>query len=628
MAGVMAPSELAAATWTVDALFASGLCDSVPGHFQCQTIQAAVTAAGAGDTVNVNAGTYDEDVTVSTSLSLLGAGAGSTTIRGVIGGPSSSTVRVNAGNVTIAGFTITRLGNTVAEWDLALNMAGISIQSVPPGAVIRDNVLTHNRTGIDVNNSSGHTIRNNVITDNRTGMILRNVTDDLTVVENEITNNWTLGVLFLDASGGTNVPPQSALGSTFRNNALSGSWYGQIVDRQAGVSLPAPGSTNLKSFSGNWLGTTSPVFSAANSTEPGYSALIPVEFGGTAVPPGGQPDILGAASANVDFTPFLDSGTDSNLETAGGRGTAGFQGDPSSLWVTATGAQTGVTGRIQEGIDLVSGSSMTINVVAGTYTGSPDVTGKSITLAPGAGPAQVTITGDLLLTGGTTLAMKLNGATPGSGHDQLVINGSGAVDLAGATLRLSLGFTPVPGTAFTIVDDDLADPVAGTFAGLAEGATLSVSGRDLAISYVGGTGNDVTLTDLGPTPVPTTTTLTAVPNPASPGAQVTLTATVAPSPGTVGTVQFLDGGVAIGGCPAVPLAGGVASCTTPPVTQGTHTLTAVYSGGGAFLGSTSSAVTLAVGEAAVPALNGAGLAILIGLVAAAGALSLASRSFS
>ncbi len=243
-------------------------------------------------------------------------------------------------------------------------MTGISIQSVPSGVVVRDNVITHNRTGIDIS------------------------------------------------------------------------------------------STNLKDFSGNRLGTTSPVFSSANSAEPGYSAQIPVEFGGTAVAPGGQPDVLGAASANVDLTPYLDSGTDTNVETAGGRGTTGFQGDQSSLGVTAASAQTGATGRIQEGINLVAGSSMTVNVVAGTYTGSPDLTGKSITLAPSGGPAQETMTGNFVLTAGTTLAMELNGTTPGSGHDQLVINGNGVVNPGGASLSLSLGFTPAAGSVFTIIVHD------------------------------------------------------------------------------------------------------------------------------------------------------------------------------
>ena len=141
---------------------------------------------------------------------MLGAGAGSTNIRGPIGGPGT-TVQITASNVTVAGFTITRLGNNTTDWNNpGLNTAGIAIQGLSiTGALIRDNVFTGNRTGIDINNSGGHTIRNNVIDFNRTGMIFRNQTDQMTVVENFITNNWTVGVLFLDASGGTNSPVQT-----------------------------------------------------------------------------------------------------------------------------------------------------------------------------------------------------------------------------------------------------------------------------------------------------------------------------------------------------------------------------------------------------------------------------------
>jgi hypothetical protein len=161
------------------------------------------------------------------------------------------------------------------------------------------------------------------------------------VVENFITNNWTVGIVFLDGSGGTNSPVQTARHSTFSNNNLSGNWYGQIVDRQSGGSLPAPG-TILKNFRGNWFGTATPVVTTANSTEPGYAAQIPVAFGGTATPPGGQPDIEGPASANFKIDPLLTVGTDTNIQTTPGRGTNGFQGvtntvvvEPSSLhgWV-------------------------------------------------------------------------------------------------------------------------------------------------------------------------------------------------------------------------------------------------------------------------------------------------------
>ena len=330
------------------------------------TIQSAIDAATAGDVITVDAGTYNEDVTINKTLKITGAEAATTKITGPIGG-SGSTVSIAANNVEISGFTITRDGNNTTDWnDPNLNAAGIAIQGTTiTGASIHDNIFMGNRTGIDINSSSGHTIHNNVITDNRTGLIFRNQTDNITFVENEVTDNWTVGILFLDASGGTNSPLQTALNSTFFNNNISGNWYGQIVDRQSGGSIPTPGTTNLKNFSGNWFGTNIPVVTTANSSEPGYPSLIPVEFGGTATAPGGQPDIAGPASANFDFTPYLNSGTDVNVETTSGRGTFGFQGSFSHLWVTADGSQTSTTGRVQEGVDLVSGS--TVNITAGTF---------------------------------------------------------------------------------------------------------------------------------------------------------------------------------------------------------------------------------------------------------------------
>jgi CSLREA domain-containing protein len=297
------------------------------------TVQGGVNGVAPGGIVNVYDGTYLEDVTISSNgTRLLGFGPGVKTISGAIGGPSAATITVAASNVTIAAFTITRQGNNTTDWNNAgLNSTGISIQGLSlSGTLIRDNVLTGNRTGIDVNNSNNHTIRNNTIDNNRTGMIFRNQTEGFTVVENFVTNNWTVGILFLDASGGTNSPVQSAVGSVFNNNDLSGNWYGQVVDRQTGGSLPAPNTTNLKNFRGNWFGNTSPIVTTANSVEPGYAAQIPVIYGGSSTAPGGQPDIAGPASANIKYIPFLQSGTDTNVETVAGRGTNGFQGIPSA----------------------------------------------------------------------------------------------------------------------------------------------------------------------------------------------------------------------------------------------------------------------------------------------------------
>ena len=129
-------------------------------------------------------------------------------------------------------------------------------------------------------------------------------------------------------------PPQSAHNSTFSNNDLSDNWYGQIVDRQSGGSIPAPGTTNLKNFRGNWFGTATPSVTTMDSMEPGYAAQIPVEFGGTATNPGGQPDVEGPASDNFKIDPVLTDGTDTNIETTPGRGTNGFQGVANAVVVS------------------------------------------------------------------------------------------------------------------------------------------------------------------------------------------------------------------------------------------------------------------------------------------------------
>lgn len=282
------------------------------------SIQSAINDAQtlAGHTLSLGALTYVEDVSVTKGVTIQGSGYNSTTVSGPIGG-AGATFIVGTTGVIMDGMTITREGNNTTDWsNPGLNNAGVSIQGLTVSAEIRNCKITGNRSGIDINNSTGNNIHNNIITFNRTGLIFRNQTDNTQLVENEISDNWTVGVLFLDASGGSNVPVQSALNSNFNNNTIFGNWYGQVVDRQSGGSLPAPGTTNLKNFGCNWYGSTTPIVSAANSSEPGYAAQIPVAYGGAAVAPGGQPDILGPASANITFEAYLVNGTDDDgMET-------------------------------------------------------------------------------------------------------------------------------------------------------------------------------------------------------------------------------------------------------------------------------------------------------------------------
>jgi hypothetical protein len=479
------------------------------------SINTGIAGALTGGTVQVAAGTYTEDVTVNKTVKVLGAGPTGTTVFGTKGDATNSTFIIAANNVELSGFTITRQGNNPADWYGAngtLNTAGLSIQSSPTGTNIHDNLFVGNRTGIDINNSSGHSIHNNVLDNNRTGLIFRNQTDNITFVENNVTNSWTVGIVFLDGSGGTNTPVQTALNSSFFNNNFSGNWYGSIVDRQSGGSLPAPGTTSLKNFSGNWFGTAAPVVTTANSAELGYDASpIPVLYGGAGTPPGGQPDIAGPASANFDYTPLLAGGGDTNVQTTPGRGTYGFQGNFSVLNVSAASAQAGAASKIQEAIDLIAAGG-TLSIPAGTYPGSVNVnkalsingtftvggtfttSAAGVVVSPGYSPGIIN-TGNLSFGSGTTVNMELNGVVAGTNYDQF--NAAGTVNISpGVTLNATVGYSPGAGDSYTIINNDGGDAVTGTFAGLPDGTVFFVGANSLRIDYDGGDGNDVVITSV------------------------------------------------------------------------------------------------------------------------------------
>ena len=120
-------------------------------------------------------------------------------------------------------------------------------------------------------------------------------------------------------------------------------------------------------------------------------------------------------------------------------------------------------------------------------------TGTSV-LAPGINSPGMMHTNFLLLSSGNTVQIDLQGTTADTEYDQMVVCKSGSVDLASATLSLTSTITPASGTVFTIIDNqDNSLPIIGTFSGLAEGAVITLNGSTYQISYVGGTGNDVTL---------------------------------------------------------------------------------------------------------------------------------------
>jgi len=199
--------------------------------------------------------------------------------------------------------------------------------------------------------------------------------------------------------------------------------------------------------------------------------------------------------------------------------------------VSSYGGPTMVTAGTLQLNSSIATSAVTVE--GGTLSGGGEVSGglrnisQSLTLTDGAvspgntpGTTNVLTTGPVTLAGGT-YGVDVGDASTGSRYDQLAVTGSVTLDGAGLVVKPVPSNPPSPGQEFIIVDNDGADAVVGTFAGLPEGATVMAGSTELRISYVGGDGNDVTLTAAAPEP-PTITSITPNYGPAEGDMMVTI----------------------------------------------------------------------------------------------------------
>ena len=69
-----------------------------------------------------------------------------------------------------------------------------------------------------------------------------------------------------------------------------------------------------------------------------------------------------------------------------------------------------------------------------------------------------------------------------------------------ASLAVTSGYAASVTDTFVIIENDGADPVVSTFAGLPNGMGMTIGGQDFWIYYDGGTGNDVVLSRSAPPP--------------------------------------------------------------------------------------------------------------------------------
>ncbi len=176
-----------------------------------------------------------------------------------------------------------------------------------------------------------------------------------------------------------------------------------------------------------------------------------------------------------------------------------------------------------------------IDVSGGTLSGTGTVGAMSVeqaAVSPGDGtaPGILNVQGSADFAGNfddeegqefSTFTVQLNGSAPGTGYSQL--NVSGAVNLAEVNLNPSLGFTPTDAEQFTIIKSTA--PIVGTFQGLPEGGSLTIGNTAFTISYDGGDGDDVVLTQATAAAAPVVTGISPSSGPTAGGTAVAITGT-------------------------------------------------------------------------------------------------------
>jgi len=217
--------------------------------------------------------------------------------------------------------------------------------------------------------------------------------------------------------------------------------------------------------------------------------------------------LAGAGRVNLGFASLRAGGNNADTTYSGvisGIILAGFTKEGSGrMFLTGTNTYTGKT-FVNGGNLFINGQqSSAVAVNPGAFLNGDGLMGAiTVTngvLSPGNdglfGPlmAQLNCHG-VTLNENSGFWVDLAGTQAGLNYCQL--NVAGAVNLGDAGLSVKLKFTSAISNQFVIVQNDSADAIVGTFKGLPEGATVNFNGAQFRISYVGGSGNDVVLTQL------------------------------------------------------------------------------------------------------------------------------------
>lgn len=284
--------------------------------------------------------------------------------------------------------------------------------------------------------------------------------------------------------------------------------------------------------------------------------------------------------------------------------------------VTLNAASNSFTGSFADSVLILNGSAPTAALQRGSLVVNGEQTIGDVTLAgdlhlnqPAGNANGLVHTGPLDLDGpgaipdGFAYARYFIDMNESSSdridvHGQVTLNNA-LIDL---TSPANTSATQLPvGHVYTIVSNDGTDPVTGRFSvnlssgvtPLGEGTVFTVAAGRFRISYVGGDGNDITLTVIDPTKVESSVTTLTSNSPTVTGQQSTFNVTVQPASATGFVTLKIDGFSSA----LLQLDGGAASYSTAGLDVGQHFVEADYAGDGTYGQSTSATITHTVAKA-------------------------------
>jgi hypothetical protein len=235
-------------------------------------------------------------------------------------------------------------------------------------------------------------------------------------------------------------------------------------DLQADSSITGGTITNSGTLEKTNGTGTSTISSALNSTGTLIVSSGTVDVSGAVAQVSGT--ALAAGNWQVMSTSTLDLTSAGNLNTIGTQASVTLNG-PNSAFINLAALASN-----QGSFRLLGGQSFT---TVGSLTNSGE-----LTLSPG---SVLAVTGNFTETSSAKLTLQLGGTDSSPTIGSLSVTGT--ISLAGS-LTVTSTVTPAIGTVFNVVNNQGTSAITGTFAGLPEGATITVNGMTFKISYAGG----------------------------------------------------------------------------------------------------------------------------------------------